>query len=85
MAGDNSFEQQLLDFYGYKKIMINLLDGTFEKDNDKFSVSNMAKLSIMNDIAQKYSGISNGDLASAKNKMQIEMYNQLEKDRQNGK
>lgn len=80
---DNSFEQQVLDFYGYKKIMNDLLDWTHEKDTDKLTINDMAKLSIMCDIAQKYSGITGLQLATYKNKMQIEMHNQLERDRNN--
>lgn len=85
MSGhDNSFEKQMLDFYNYKKIMNNLLDWT-DDSKEKLTILDMAKLSIMCDIAQKYSEISKIDLEREKNKLQIKMYNQLEIDRQNGK
>lgn len=84
-SADNSFEAQMIFFYGYKKIMATLLDWCEDKNDDKLTISDMAKLSIMCDIAQKYSGINKTELASAKNKMQIEMYEQLERDRQYGK
>lgn len=81
MAGDNSFERQMIDFYDYKKVMNSLLDWTFEENKDKLSILDMAKLSIMCDIAQKYSGISKDEMERQKNILQIELYAQLERDR----
>lgn len=86
MAGnDNSFEKQMLDFYGVKKTTNILLDWLNRSFNEKLNVSEMANLSIFCDVAQKYSEISKSDLEKEKNKLKIELYNQLEIDRQNGK
>lgn len=73
---DNSFERQLLDFYGLDKIGIML-----NKMSDNTDLKDSALTSISLDIALKSVNISKAELESAKNKIQIELYAQLERDR----
>lgn len=80
MAHDNSFERQLLDFYGLDKIGIML-----NKMSDNTDLKDSALTSISLDIALKSVNISKAQLESAKNKLKLELYNQLEKDRSNGR
>lgn len=81
MAGkDNSFEKQMLDFYGIDKIVSIL-----EKKSDGNIIKEQALRQIGFDILMKYDNISKDEMEKEKNKLQIELYNQLEIDRQNGK
>ena len=84
MAGnDNSFEQQVLDFYGEK-----ILDEIHSKYEDQETISDelsIVYLSLYLDLVMKKYRVSKQYLNKEKNKLQIELYNQLEIDRQNGK
>ena len=84
MAGhDNSFESQLLDFYGEK-----ILDEIHSKYEDQENISDelsIVYLSIYLDLIMKKHDISKEFLEREKNKLQIELYAQLEVHRQNGK
>lgn len=80
MAHDNSLERQLLDFYGVDKINMIL-----NKMSDNTSLKNAALTHIGFDIALKITGISKDEIERQKNIIQIELYNKLEIDRQNGK
>lgn len=80
---DNSFEQQVLDFYGEK-----ILDEIHSKYQDDIRISDelsIVYLSIYLDLVMKKYGISKQYLNKEKNIIQIQLYNQLEKDRSNGK
>ena len=82
MAGDNSFEKQILDFYGEK-----ILDEIHSKYEDQENISDelsIVYLSIYLDLIMKKYGVSKQFLEREKNKLQIELYAQLEVDRQNG-
>lgn len=77
MAGhDNSFEKQMIEFYGLDKISLML-----NKMSDNTNLKDSALTSISLDIALKSVNISKAQLESAKNKIQIELYAQLERDR----
>ena len=81
MAGDNSFEKQILDFYGEK-----ILDEIHSKYEDQENISDelsIVYLSIYLDLIMKKYGVSKEFLEREKNRIQIELYNQLEIDRQN--
>lgn len=80
MAGDNSFERQVLDFYGIDKVSLIL-----KKMSDNTSLKDAALTQIGFDIALKLTGISKYEMEREKNKIQNQLYNQLEIDRQNGK
>ena len=84
MSGnDNSFEKQMLDFYGEK-----ILDEIHFKYQDDIRTSDelsIVYLSIYLDLVMKKYRVSKEFLNKEKNKLQIELYNQLEKDRQNEK
>ena len=83
MAGDNSFESQLLDFYGEK-----IIDEIHSKYQDDIRISDelsIVYLSIYLDLVMKKYGISKQYLNKEKNIIQIQLYNQLEVHRQNGK
>lgn len=73
---DNSFERQLLDFYGIDKIS-TILNKMLENNNLKDS----ALIQISFDIALKLTGISKDEMERQKNILQIELYTQLERDR----
>lgn len=75
---DNSFERQLLDFYGIDKISLIL-----NKMSDKTSLKDVALTQIGFDIALKLTGISKEEMERNKNILQIELYAQLERDRNN--
>lgn len=76
MSHDNSFERQVLDFYGLDKAG-NILDSMVTGD-----VTERAALAqIMLDIGIKDLGISKDEMERQKNILQIELYAQLEKDR----
>lgn len=80
---DNSLEQQLLDFYGEK-----ILDEIHSKYQDDIRISDelsIVYLSIYLDLVMKKYRVSKQYLNKEKNRIQIELYNQLEIDRQNGK
>lgn len=80
---DNSLEQQLLDFYGKK-----ILDEIHSKYQDDIRISDelsIVYLSIYIDLVMKKYRVSKQYLNKEKNRIQIELYNQLEKDRINGK
>lgn len=81
MAGhDNSFERQMLDFYGGEKVN-EILNKMVTGDVTKSAA--LAK--IMVDIGIKDLGVSKDEMERAKNILQIELYAQLEKDRNNDK
>lgn len=81
MAGDNSFERQMIDFYGEK-----ILDHLNDKYNQEASeIIATACLSIYLDLFSKFNGFSKYEVEKEKNRIQIQLYNQLEIDRQNGK
>lgn len=75
---DNSFERQMLDFYGIDKVSMIL-----KKMSDNTSLKDAALTQIGLDIALKLTGISKNEMERQKNILQIELYAQLEKDRQN--
>ena len=80
---DNSLEQQLLDFYGEK-----ILDEIHFKYQDDIRTSDelsIVYLSIYLDLIMKKYGVSKQFLEREKNKLQIELYSQLERDRNNEK
>lgn len=80
---DNNLEQQLLDFYGEK-----ILDEIHSKYQDDIRISDelsIVYLSIYLDLVMKKYKVSKQYLNKEKNRIQIELYNQLEKDRINGK
>lgn len=81
MAGnDNSFERQMIDFYGFEvfKDKLNTMHSRLDKD-----ISSVAIQFILFEIHLKYIGISKSELEREKNKIQIELYAQLERDRNN--
>lgn len=83
MSGDNSFERQMLDFYGEK-----ILDEIHLKYEDQENISDelsIVYLSIYLDLVMKKYGVSKHYLNKEKNKLQIELYAQLEIDRQHEK
>lgn len=80
MAGDNSFERQMFEFYG-----IDNIGQLLENMSDGCPVKEKALMQIEFDIVMRYDGISKAEMEKEKNKIQIELYNQLERDRQNGK
>lgn len=80
MAGDNSFERQMLDFYD-----IDNIGQVLDNMSDGCPIKERALMQIGFDIVMKYDGISKDEMERKKNILQIELYNQLEVDRQNGK
>lgn len=80
MAHDNSFERQMFEFYG-----IDNIGQVLENMSDGCPIKEKALMQIGFDIVMKYDGISKEEMEREKNKLQIELYNQLERDRQNGK
>ena len=78
MAHDNSFERQVLDFYG-----IDNIGQVLEDMSDGCPIKEKALMQIGFDIVMKYDNISKDEMERAKNILQIELYAQLERDRQN--
>lgn len=79
MSGnDNSFEKQMIDFYGQEKLFNKLLD----LQNSENVITCFAAEKISFDIAMKSAGLSKNDIDREINRLQVEMYEQLEKDRQ---
>lgn len=80
MAGsDNSFERQMIDFYGSAESVGIVLDKLIDPNKPE---KNAAIAQIAFDIALKDNGISKKMAEAEKAKLQIELYDQLEKDRQ---
>ena len=80
MAGnDNSFERQMLDFYGSAENVGVVLDRLIDPDNFE---QNAGIAQIALDICFKENGISKKTVADNKARLQVELYAQLEKDRQ---
>lgn len=76
-GGDNSFERQMIDFYGIDNIgqvLGNMSDGCPVKER--------ALMQIGFDIVIKHDGISKKQVEAEKAQLQIDLYAQLEKDRQ---
>lgn len=83
MAGhDNSFERQMIDFYSKK-----LDDHLFTFFNEELSKNEKSRIAfslLTFLIAIKKKGYLFADVQAECHKMQHELYNQLEVDRQNG-
>ena len=78
---DNTFERQVLDFYGDK-----LDDHLFSFFQDELSKNEKSKIAfslLTFLIAIKKKGYLFADIQNECHKMQHELYNQLERDRQN--
>ena len=82
MAGDNSFERQVLDFYGEKldDHLFSFYSDLLNTDDQKSKIT-FSLLTFL--IAIKKAGFRFADIQNECHKMQHELYNQLEKDRQN--
>lgn len=78
MAGDNSFERQMFEFYG-----IDNIGQLLENMSDGCPVKEKALMQIGFDIVMRYDGISKAEMERQKNILQIELYAQLERDRNN--
>lgn len=76
MAHDNSFERQMIDFYG-----IDSIGQVLEDMSDGCPIKEKALMQIGFDIIMKYDGVSKDEMERQKNILQIELYAQLEKDR----
>lgn len=80
MAGtDNSFERQMIDFYGFKECRDSLYAMFSRLDKD---ISSIAAQLILFEMLIKHNGISRQDVEREKDRIQRELYSQLEKDRQ---
>lgn len=78
-GGDNSFERQMIDFYGSVESVGFVLDELLDWDNP---AQNAAIAQIAFDIALKDNGLSKKQVEAEKARLQTELYAQLEKDRQ---
>lgn len=80
MAGnDNSFERQMLDFYGGIKGVEAILEKLVDPNNPE---KNAGLAQIALDITLKDRGIPKKITEANKARLQVELYAQLEKDRQ---
>lgn len=78
-GGDNSFERQMIDFYGSAENVWCILEKYLDPECPE---KNAGIAQIAFDIALKDNGISKKMAEAEKAKLQIELYDQLEKDRQ---
>ena len=82
MAGDNTFEKQMLDFYGKEldNHLFSFYSDLLNTDDQKSKIT-FSLLTFL--IAIKKAGFRFSDIQNECHKMQHELYNQLERDRNN--
>ena len=81
MAGDNTFESQMINFYGrdLDNHLFSFYSDLLNTDDQKSKIT-FSLLTFL--IAIKKAGFRFADIQNECHKMQHELYNQLEKDRQ---
>ena len=78
-GGDHSFERQMIDFYGSAENVWCILEKYLDPECPE---KNAGIAQIALDICFKENGISKKIVADNKARLQVELYAQLEKDRQ---